>query len=115
MYREELRVLRAFFFFELAKRYGDIPLLTRTYNQNEINQVTKTPFDQIIAFICNECDEAAKVLPINQKDFYGETGRVTKGTALALKSRALLYAASPLHNPSNDKAKWEKAALLPMN
>ena len=110
MYREELRVLRAFFFFELAKRYGDIPLLTRTYNQNEINQVTKTPFDQVIAFICNECDEAAKVLPINQKDFYGETGRVTKGTALALKSRALLYAASPLHNLSNDKAKWEKAA-----
>ena len=30
MYREELRVLRALFFFELAKRYGDIPLLTRT-------------------------------------------------------------------------------------
>ena len=61
MYRgRTTQVLRAFFFFELAKRYGDIPLLTRTYNQNEINQVTKTSFDQVIAFICNECDEAAK-------------------------------------------------------
>ncbi len=39
-----------------------------------------------------------------------ETGRVTKGAALALKSRALLYAASDLHNPAHDLTKWEAAA-----
>ena len=42
--------------------------------------------------------------------YYAEVGRVTKGAALALKSRALLYAASPLNNPTGDKARWEAAA-----
>ncbi len=110
MYGEEIRVLRAFFLFELAKRYGDIPLLTRTYTAEEINSVKKTPFIEVIRFICNECDAAGAKLPIDQKKFWGETGRVTQGTARALKSRALLYAASPLHNPSTNTARWQEAA-----
>ncbi|MFP5154285.1 RagB/SusD family nutrient uptake outer membrane protein [Bacteroides clarus] len=106
----EVRFLRAFYLFELAKRYGDIPLLTRTYAQDEINSVKQTPFDEVIAFIAEECSEIAPELPVNQSDFWGETGRITRGAALALKSRALLYAASELHNPDNDLTKWENAA-----
>lgn len=110
MYRQELRVLRAFFFFELAKRYGDIPLLTRTYTTDEINNVEKTAFHEVVNFICAECDEAAQHLPVRQKDFWAESGRVTKGTAQALKARALLYAASPLHNAAQEASRWEAAA-----
>lgn len=110
MFMYEIRFLRAFYLFELAKRYGDIPLLTRTYQQDEINSVEKTPFAQVIDFIVQECSEIAPELAINHKDFWNETGRVTRGAALALKSRALLYAASPFHNPENDLTKWEKAA-----
>ena len=110
MYREELRVLRAFYLFELAKRYGDIPLLTRTYALDEINSVEKSSFSEVIKYICDECSDAAKTLPVSHQDFWAETGRVTKGTALALKSRALLYAASMLHNPSQDADKWKAAA-----
>lgn len=110
MFMYEIRFLRAFYLFELAKRYGDIPLLTRTYQQDEINSVEKTPFAQVIDFIVQECSEIAPELPINHKDFWNETGRVTRGAALALKSRALLYAASPFHNPEKDLTKWEKAA-----
>lgn len=106
----EVRFLRAFYFFELAKRYGDIPLLTRTYAQEEINTVEKASFSDVIDFIVTECTEIAPELPVDQNDFWAETGRVTKGAALALKSRALLYAASPLHNPEVDAAKWEAAA-----
>lgn len=106
----EIRFLRAFYLFELAKRYGDIPLITRTYNEDEINSVEKTPFSEVIDFIAQECSEIAPELPINQADFWGDTGRATRGAALALKSRALLYAASPLHNSNNDLTKWEKAA-----
>lgn len=106
----EVRFLRAFYFFELAKRYGDIPLLTRTYAQDEINSVEQTPFNEVIDFIVNECSEIAPELPVSQVDFWSETGRITRGAALALKSRALLYAASELHNPNNDLSKWEKAA-----
>lgn len=110
MFPYEVRFLRAFLLFELAKRYGDIPLITKTCDTEEINAIKKTAFDEVIDFIVAECDAAAEVLPENYKDYWGDTGRVTKGTALALKSRALLYAASPLHNPTNDATKWEKAA-----
>lgn len=106
----EVRFLRAFYCFELAKRYGDIPLLTRTYAQDEINSVEQTPFNEVIDFIVKECSEIAPELPVSQMDFWSETGRITRGAALALKSRALLYAASELHNPDNDLEKWAKAA-----
>lgn len=110
MFPYEVRFLRAFYLFELAKRYGDIPLLTRTYTQDEINSVEQTSFDEVIDFIVKECTEIAPELPVNQKKFRNETGRITRGAALALKSRALLYAASAWHNPDNDLQKWEIAA-----
>lgn len=107
----EVRALRAYYYFELAKRYGDIPLVTRTHeNYEEFNAVEKSSFDEVIAFIVKECSEVASKLPVDYDEYNGETGRVTKGMALALKSRALLYAASPLHNPTNDIKKWEEAA-----
>lgn len=110
MFASEVRFLRAFYLFELARRYGDIPLLNRTYTQDEINSVEKTSFDEVVDFIAGECTEIAPELPVSHTESWGETGRVTRGTALALKSRALLYAASELHNPAKDPAKWEKAA-----
>ena len=106
----EVRALRAFYYLELAKRYGDIPLLTRTYTEQEINSVGESPFEDIIRFIVDECDAVIPGLPVSHKEFYGETGRVTKGMAMSVKSRALLYAASKWHNPDNNKELWKKAA-----
>ncbi|WP_368114322.1 RagB/SusD family nutrient uptake outer membrane protein [Bacteroides sp. RTP21281st1_E4_RTP21281_210402] len=106
----EVRFLRAFYLFELAKRYGDIPLITRTYTQEEINSVRKTSFADVIDFIAKECTEITREGGLPEDGVRGETGRVTKGAALALKSRALLYAASDLHNPGRDLTKWEAAA-----
>lgn len=110
LYPYEVRFLRAYFFFELTKRYGDIPLLTRTYTMEEINSVHQDSFNSVVQFIVDECDAITPQLPVSHRNFQGETGRVTKGTAMALKARALLYAASPLHNPNNELSKWEKAA-----
>jgi len=110
-YPYEVRFLRAYFYFELAKRYGDIPLLTSTYSIDEINKVKEAPFDTIVNFIVKECDSIAPYLPVTYRNFYQETGRITRGAAMALKSRVLLYAASPLHNPDNRKDKWERAAI----
>jgi starch-binding outer membrane protein, SusD/RagB family len=110
VYPFEARFLRAYFFFELSKRYGDIPLLTKSYTVDEINQVQKSSYDQVVDFIANECDNIAPKLPVTYRSFFLETGRATRGAAMALKSRALLYAASALHNPTNDPVKWERAA-----
>lgn len=115
MYINEVRLLRALYYFELTKRYGDVPLVTKTLTVEEANTISRTPYDDIIKFIVDECDEVGPKLPIKHEDFYKETGRVTRGLALALKARTLLYAASPLHNISNDKLKWEAAATAAMD
>ena len=107
----EARVLRAYYFFELARRYGDIPMPLVKLTAEEANSIEKTPFDEVISFIVAECDEAAAHLPNTYVGMLDdEIGRVTKGFALAVKAKALLYAASPLHNPTGDKSKWQKAA-----
>lgn len=111
LYPYEARFLRAFFYFELVKRYNAVPLITDVLTPEDANKVTQTTFDTIINFIVSECDTAAAMLPFSYADLpEGETGRATRGAAIALKTRALLYAASPLHNSSNDQAKWILAA-----
>ena len=113
IYPYEARVLRAYLFFELARRYGDIAMPLTMLTAEEANAIGKTPFDEVIAFIEKECTECAPHL-LTAKDYAGrrenEFGRVSQGFALAVKAKALLYSASPLHNPSGDKEKWHKAA-----
>lgn len=111
----EARVLRAFYFFELARRYGDVAMPLKMLIPNEANALKKTPFGEVIDFIVSECNECSTILPVSYaNEPNNQTGRITKGFAMALKSKALLYAASRLHNESMDKEKWKlsaKAAL----
>lgn len=111
-YEKEVRLLRAFFYFELVKRYQNVPLITKVLTQAEANSAEPTSSDVVLNFIISECTEVAKTLPVNYNSFGKdkETGRVTKGVALALKARAALYAASPLFNKNNEKSKWVTAA-----
>lgn len=107
----ELRFLRAYFYFELFKTYGDVPLVTTTLTNEQANSVQRTPADKIVKFICDEIDDIADDLPVSYADEpYSEIGRATRAAAFALKARTLLYAASPLHNPDNKPEKWEAAA-----
>ena len=111
MFPYELRFLRAYFYFELFKTYGDVPLVTTTLTNGQANSVERTPADQIVKFIVDECDAIAPYLPVSFGTEIGaEVGRATRLAVFALKARTLLYAASPLHNPSGDKTKWARAA-----
>ena len=107
----ELRFLRAYFYFELFKTYGDVPLVTTTLTNAQANNIERTPADQIVKFIVDECDAVAPYLPVSYvTEVEAEIGRATRIAAFALKARTLLYAASPLHNPNNNKEKWIEAA-----
>lgn len=107
----ELRFLRAYFYFELLRSYGDVPLVTTTLTNAQANSISRTPADEIVKFIVDELDAVAPYLPVSYlTEVNSEIGRATRVAAYALKARTLLYAASPLFNPSNDKAKWAKAA-----
>ena len=107
----ELRFLRAYFYFELFKTYGDVPLVTTTLTNAQANTIKRTPAEDIVKFIVDEIDEIAPHLPVSYASEVGaEIGRATRVAAYALKARTLLYAASPLFNESNDPAKWAAAA-----
>ncbi len=110
-YPYEARLLKAYYLFELARRYGDIPVPQKMLTIEEANTIEKTPFDDVIDYIVAECDSCALVLPSTYMGMLDdEYGRVTRGFAMAVKTKALLYAASPLFNPSGDNQKWLRAA-----
>lgn len=87
VYTAEVRALRAFFYSYLVALYGDAPLVTTPVTLEESKELTRTPASEIFAFIDKELEEAAARLPLRQ----AETGRLTKGAALALKARSALY------------------------
>lgn len=121
MWRAEAHFLRAYFNFELLKRYGPIPIIKSTLDINKDYSDTPRPtMKEVVEFIANDCDIAADSLELtpwrNMNDAFG---RATKGAALALKSRLLLYAASPLYvdfgdideaNKPSDATLWKAAA-----
>jgi len=103
----EMKFIRAYLYSELLWRYGDVPLITHVFAlDDDYTTATRDSYDKVVDFIVKELDEAALLL--NGSEI--RKGRATPDATLALKSRVLLYAASPLNNPSNDRAKWEKAA-----
>lgn len=109
-YIAEIRFLRAYFYATLTAEYGDVIFRTKSFSMNTPEDeiyVGRTSYDTVVDFIVEELEEVADDLPIKQPDAL--FGRATKGAALALKARVLLYAASDLHNPTKDKAKWERA------
>ena len=141
--RGEMRFLRAFFYFELMKRYGDVPLIKDKVDLTtvDISKYGRMPVDSIVEFIVKEIDictsRGAYALTQTQKDelmknnkkalpspyrdtiavYYASTGtdaarqgRATLGSALALKAKALVYAASPQFNPTGNVEKWKRAA-----
>jgi hypothetical protein len=103
-----MKVLRAYAYFQLISIYGGVPLITKPFELKDDFNVQRNTYDECMDFIIKELDEASNLLPLNYNT--ANKGRITKGTALAVKSRALLYAASPLNNPGNAKEKWQKAA-----
>ncbi|WP_342990729.1 MULTISPECIES: RagB/SusD family nutrient uptake outer membrane protein [Bacteroides] len=96
----QVRFLRAWFIFQQVKHYGGVPLVgDKIFTDQETINLPRNTYEDCINYIVSECDAAAKVLPYKM-DFNTESekGRATKGAALALKARVLLYAASPLVN-----------------
>jgi hypothetical protein len=104
----EVTFLRAYGYFKLISDYGGVPLITTPFDLKSDFTVSRSTYDQCVDFISSELDNAADLLPLNQSS--DNFGRATKAAALALKSRVLLYAASPQWNPSNDLAKWQTAS-----
>jgi hypothetical protein len=111
--------LRAFFYFELVKRYGGVILLDKPLAQTDDFDLPRNTYDETVAFILKDLADAEAIL-IKETwgTFYnpstdwnaGNGGRATVGSVRALRSRLLLMDASPLNNPTGDATKWQRAA-----
>lgn len=122
--KAEARFLRAYFYSLLMQGWGGVPLVGDTiYDLNSQAQAVRATYADCVDYVVSELDAIAPQLPLNYAGL--NYGRITRGAALALKARVLLFAASPLYNggsiasdeklkaltayPSYDPGRWQKA------
>lgn len=120
--RAQMYFLRAFFYFELAKRFGGVVLLDKPLNKDDKIDVPRSSFDSTILFISSDLDKSEQILSTTTFTLGADViytpdgwnvnnyGRSTVGAVRALRSKVFLLAASPQHNSSGDLIKWQKAA-----
>jgi len=89
--KAEVRFIRAFEDFNLTKWYGDVPLINDNITEDQAKTETRTSQAQVYAFIVSEMNAIIPSLPSKDQLGAGEVGRITKGAALALEARVLLY------------------------
>jgi hypothetical protein len=98
----------------LVKLYGGVPLVLTPQNAVGIENregtfLPRNTTSQCVKQISADLDSAAKYLPATWASPAANWGRITKGGAMALKGRLLLYAASPQFNPTDVNTKWQAA------
>jgi len=133
----EVRSLRAFFYYELIKRYGGVPLVGDKVfdsNDSELFQIQRNSFEECVQYILSELDAVQDDLRPEEtlasrgsgngttEGTDADAGRIRKSIVLAIKAKVLLLAASPLFNASAtpersytgyaayDKERWKAAA-----
>jgi len=105
--------LRGLQYFDLVRVYGGVPIVTTVEDASPYDESIKHPrakTSEVFAQIIKDFDSAAALLPATWEAT--SYGRFTSGAALAMKSRVLLTAASPLFNPDWDNSgsdRWQKA------
>lgn len=94
----EARFLRGYFYFELVRNFGGVPLITGFLMPEEVAGITRASEEEVYKFIEDDFKAAAEVLP--QKSEYTDTdmGRATRGAALGLLGKVYLY-----------QSKWQEA------
>lgn len=128
----EVKAVKAFYYFDLMRRYGPIVLIDENMSANasseEMQQYSRRPIDECVEAIVNLCDEAMVDLPYMSAKTSDHQLYFNKEAAATLKALTLLYAASPLFNgnpylqdfknkngeklfPAENKEKWKIAAI----
>ena len=93
--------IRGLCYFEMFKRYGGVPIVDFRFNLDDPEglKVPRATLEETVNFIVNDAEQAAALLPDRWSAQF--TGKITKGAAMMLKARTLLYAASPLSNTAS--------------
>jgi hypothetical protein len=94
--KAEMSALVAYRYMGMFIRYGGVPLVTKALKPSDSLNIPRASLQETLDYIIKLSDEAAAGLPDKWEDKYN--GRVTKGAALAIKAKTLIYAARPLFN-----------------
>ena len=103
----EVHFLRGYFYTWLMSFYGGVPLIDKAYTPTDDFKMPRNTFEETVNFIVADCDAAAALLPLS-----GDKARATKGAALTLKSKVLLYAASDLYASASWATGYEHPELI---
>ncbi len=108
IYKANVRFMRAAYYYYLMEMYGPVPLVTQSYVLTDNLDLARNSIDEVIEFIdteLTECMEDMHQEPYHNDESYRAVP--TRGTAMALRAKAWVYAASPLFN-----GKWESGKNL---
>ena len=131
LWRSEVEALKAYYYFDMMRRYGPIILVNENIDANapiEEMQLSRRPITEVVDTIVNICDRAINDLPLRCDKTIDRYYYFSKESAATIKAMTLLYAASPLFNgtpafadftnkdgeklfPTYDKERWHRAAL----
>ncbi|MCR8668983.1 RagB/SusD family nutrient uptake outer membrane protein [Aestuariibaculum sp. M13] len=103
----EVHFLRGYFYGWLMSFYGGVPIIDKAYTPTDEFLVPRNTLEETVNFIVADCDAAAAMLPAS-----GDKARATKGAALTLKSKILLYAASDLFASASWTNGYENPELI---
>ncbi|MEO6732705.1 MAG: RagB/SusD family nutrient uptake outer membrane protein [Ferruginibacter sp.] len=108
----ETRALRAYFYFELIRRYGGVPLVDNKVfdpNEPELLNLKRNSFEECVNYIVSELDIVKDSLrpdaSLANRTTDPDLGRMRKSVVMAIKAQVLLLAASPLFNPLSTPGK----------
>ena len=105
----EVKFIRAFVYAQLIWNYGGVPIVEKGFDlSDDLKGLTRNTYDECVTYILKDLEDAIAGLPDQQTG--ANLGRASADAARALKARVLLYWASPLNNPTDDKARWQQAA-----
>ncbi|MFT2008277.1 RagB/SusD family nutrient uptake outer membrane protein [Pontibacter sp. 13R65] len=110
----ELKFIRAFRYHDLIRNYGRVVLMGDRVAEldddfDDPAIFKRSSIQEGLEYVMNELNEAAEILPMSHSSNW-QKGRATKGAALALKSRLMLYGASPLYKENGATVTWQEAA-----
>ncbi|RFM32924.1 RagB/SusD family nutrient uptake outer membrane protein [Chitinophaga silvisoli] len=97
--KAEMTALIAYRYEQMVIMYGGVPIVSKSLTVNDDLSIPRAPVAEVMDSISSWCDAAAAVLPSVWTSTW--TGRMTKSAALAIKAKALLYAARPLFNTAS--------------
>jgi hypothetical protein len=113
----QIRVLRAYSYLQLMKRYGGVPLMDTPYEtEHDYSQDRRASIEEIADFIIEQCDLALAAPEPTLPDIGfrwdlkdDQRGKISRAFAYAVKSQTALFAASPLFYETGSKYTWDKA------